>query len=93
VRVRARRRKSSLQGNSSSFGDVIYDVEKELYPNRLCDYLFETSQKFSKFYETCSVIKAETEELKASRLTLSVTTAKVLTKGLDLLGIDVVDRL
>ena len=75
------------------FGDILYDVEKELYPNRLCDYLFETSQKFSAFYESCSVIKAETEELKASRLTLAVTTAKVLTKGLGLLGIEVVDRL
>ena len=75
------------------FADVIYDVEKDLYPNRLCDYLFETSQKFSHFYENCSVIKAESEALKKSRLTLVVTTAKVLTKGLRLLGISVADRL
>lgn len=27
--------------------DVLNDVERELYPNRLCDYLFETTQKFS----------------------------------------------
>jgi arginyl-tRNA synthetase len=27
--------------------DVLGEVEADLYPNRLCDYLFETSQKFN----------------------------------------------
>ncbi|GMH63906.1 hypothetical protein TL16_g03834 [Triparma laevis f. inornata] len=43
----------------AKFGDVLYDVEEELYPNRLCDYLFETSQKFSAFYERCEVTRSE----------------------------------
>lgn len=28
--------------------DILNEVERDLYPNRLCDYLFETSQKFNK---------------------------------------------
>jgi arginyl-tRNA synthetase len=28
--------------------DVLNEVERDLYPNRMCDYLFETSQKFNK---------------------------------------------
>ena len=28
--------------------DILSEVEKDLYPNRMCDYLFETSQKFNK---------------------------------------------
>jgi len=28
--------------------DVLNEVERDLYPNKLCDYLFETSQKFNK---------------------------------------------
>jgi arginyl-tRNA synthetase len=73
--------------------DVIYEVERELYPNRMCDYLFETSQKFNKFYEHCSVINAETSELKASRLSLCVATARTIRLLLTLLGIEVVEKL
>eukprot|EP00429_Kryptoperidinium_foliaceum_P009028 CAMPEP_0176015376 /NCGR_PEP_ID=MMETSP0120_2-20121206/7307_1 /TAXON_ID=160619 /ORGANISM="Kryptoperidinium foliaceum, Strain CCMP 1326" /LENGTH=698 /DNA_ID=CAMNT_0017348347 /DNA_START=170 /DNA_END=2262 /DNA_ORIENTATION=- len=55
--------------------DVLKEVEKDLYPNRMCDYLFETSQKFNKFYENCSVNNAESPEIKASRLSLCTATA------------------
>lgn len=73
--------------------DVINEVERELYPNRLCDYLFETSQKFNQFYENCSVNNAETPELKASRLTLCTATAGTIRLLLTLLGIEVVERM
>jgi len=73
--------------------DVLGDVEKELYPNRLCDYLFETSQKFNQFYESSSVKSAETPELKASRLSLCTVTAGTIRLLMSLLGIDVVERL
>jgi arginyl-tRNA synthetase len=73
--------------------DVLSEVEKELYPNRLCDYLFETSQMFNKFYEACSVNKAETEEIKASRLSLCTVTASTIRLLMGLLGIKVVERL
>ena len=73
--------------------DVINEVERELYPNRICDYLFETSQKFNKFYESCSVNNADTPELKASRLSLCTATARTIRLLLTLLGIEVVDKL
>ena len=73
--------------------DVIREVELDLYPNRLCDYLFETSQKFNQFYENCSVMNAETPELKASRLSLCTATAGALRLLLTLLGIQVVEKL
>lgn len=73
--------------------DVLTEVERDLYPNRLCDYLFETSQKFNQFYENCSVIKAESEELKASRLTLCTASAATIRRLLTLLGIEVVEKL
>eukprot|EP00588_Corethron_pennatum_P015379 CAMPEP_0194281626 /NCGR_PEP_ID=MMETSP0169-20130528/21140_1 /TAXON_ID=218684 /ORGANISM="Corethron pennatum, Strain L29A3" /LENGTH=736 /DNA_ID=CAMNT_0039026735 /DNA_START=125 /DNA_END=2335 /DNA_ORIENTATION=- len=72
--------------------DILAEVESELYPNRLCDYLFETSQKFNQFYENCSVNNAETPELKASRLTLCTVTAGTLRLLLEILGIEVLDR-
>ena len=73
--------------------DVINEVERDLYPNRLCDYLFETSQKFNQFYENCSVNNAESAELKASRLTLCTATAGTIRVLLTLLGIEMVERL
>ena len=73
--------------------DILNEVERDLYPNRLCDYLFETSQKFNNFYENCSVLNAETSELKASRLSLCVAAAGTIRLGLELLGIQTVERL
>ena len=84
---------SDLIRNLVKLSDVIYEVERDLYPNRICDYLFETSQKFSKFYENCSVNQAETAALKASRLSICTATARTIRLLLTLLGIEVVDKL
>jgi len=73
--------------------DTLNDVERELYPSKICDFLFDVSQSFSKFYENCSVMKAETPELKASRLTLCMATAGTIRLLMTLLGIDVVERM
>jgi arginyl-tRNA synthetase len=73
--------------------DVLNEVERDLYPNRLCDFLFETSQKFNKFYESCSVNNAESSQIKASRLTLCAATAGTIRLVMSLLGIHVVERM
>ena len=75
------------------FADTLIEVERALFLNKLADYLFDTSQRFNKFYENCPVNNAESEELKRSRLVLCVVTAQVLEKGLGLLGIDVLDKM
>ena len=73
--------------------DVIKEVERDLYPSRICDYLFETSQKFNQFYENCSVNNADTPEIKASRLTLCSASAGTIRLLMNLLGIEVVEKL
>jgi len=73
--------------------DILSEVESELYPNRLCDYLFETSQKFNQFYENCPVNNAETPELKASRLSLCTVSAATIRLVMNLIGIPVVEKL
>ena len=65
----------------------------ELKPNVLTDYLFDLANKFSTFFEECPVLKAETDELRESRLALGDLTARALKLGLSLLGIDVVERM
>nr|WP_225953467.1 arginine--tRNA ligase [Kibdelosporangium phytohabitans] len=61
-------------------------------PHKLATYLYETASAFTSFFEKCPVLKAE-PEVRASRLVLCALTSKVLTRGLDLLGIEAPARL
>lgn len=70
------------------FGAVVAAVGDELEPHRLCTYLFELAQAFSAFYENCPVLKADSPDLRDSRLTLCALTLRVLTRGLDLIGVE-----
>lgn len=72
--------------------EIINAVGQDLLPNRLCQYLFELSQKFNQFYDQCPVLKAE-EPLRTSRLVLCDITARTLKLGLSLLGISVLERM
>jgi arginyl-tRNA synthetase len=74
------------------FDTIISEVEKDLFPNRLCQYLFELSQKFNQFFENCPVLKAE-EPVRTSRLVLCDLTARTIHLGLGLLGIPVLERM
>jgi arginyl-tRNA synthetase len=74
------------------FADVIETVETSLLPNRLCDYLYELSKVFNRFYENCPVLKASDPQ-RRSRLLLCDLTARTLKLGLSLLGIPVLDRM
>ena len=71
---------------------VVIEVARDLFPNRLCQYLFELSQKFNQFYDRCSVLQAE-EPQRTSRLMLCDLTARTLKLGLSLLGIQVLERM
>ncbi len=72
--------------------EVLNMVAVELLPNRLCEYLYELSEKFNKFFENCPVLKSE-EPLRTSRLLLCDVTARTLKLGLSLLGISVLERM
>jgi arginyl-tRNA synthetase len=70
------------------FADVVVEVGAVYEPHRLCGHLFELAQAFSAFYENCPVLKAETPELRESRLTLSALVLRTMATGLGLLGLD-----
>jgi arginyl-tRNA synthetase len=73
--------------------EALDGVVADYRPNLLTNYLFELSGKFSTFYEQCPVLRAETPELVRSRLLLCDLTARVLERGLNLLGIEAVERM
>ena len=74
------------------FDEVLTALEADLMPNRLCQYLFELSQKFNQFYDRCAILQVAEPE-RSSRLTLADLTARTLKQGLNLLGIQVLERM
>ena len=67
-------------------------VARDCYPNLLCNYLYELAGMFMRFYESCPILKADAQ-LRDSRLALSALTAATLHQGLDLLGIETLEKM
>ena len=76
-----------------SFDEAVQQAAEHLQPHRLATYLFELAQAFTDFYESCPVLRADTDEQRASRLALADLTARTLATGLGLLGIDAPQRM
>ncbi len=82
----------SLAKKLAQFGEVVPMILDDHRPNLLCNYLYELAGAFHSFFESCPVLKSE-EPARTTRLLLCDTTARVLAKGLDLLGIGVPERM
>jgi arginyl-tRNA synthetase len=67
-------------------------VLKELRPNVFADYVLETAIKFNDFYQTHHVLKEE-KEVRMHRLAIVDAVRIVLRNGLNLLGIDALERM
>jgi len=74
------------------FDEVIMSIEKDLMPNRLCNYLFELCQIFNRFYDQLPILKAEPKTMN-SRMVLCTLTEKTLRLSLYLLGIETLERM
>jgi arginyl-tRNA synthetase len=74
----------------TQFGETISSVAKDLLPNRLCDYLYNLAEKFNAFYRDCPVVDSPEQN---SRLLLAEASAIIMKKGLEILGLEVVDRM
>lgn len=76
------------------FEETLQQVIKDAQPNLLCNYLYELASLFMTFYEACPILKEGVEPAERnSRLMLSILSAKLLAQGLDLLGIEVMERM
>jgi arginyl-tRNA synthetase len=74
-------------------GSAVASVAETLHPHKLCTYLYGVATRFNTFFEQCPVLKADDEATRRSRLALIDLTARVLAKGLDLLGIEAPERM
>ncbi len=76
----------------SGYGEVVAEVAATLQPHKLCTYLYDLAGTLSVFYERCPVLRSE-GEVRDSRLALCCAAKRVLAAGLDLLGIEALDRM
>lgn len=74
------------------FPDAINSAIENYRPNILCDYLYELSQLYSSYYQNLPFLKAD-EGIRESRIKICSLTAKILKKGLYLLGIKTPERI
>jgi arginyl-tRNA synthetase len=75
------------------FEEALAAAATEYQPNAITGYLWDLSKTYSGFFNDCPVLKAPTAELRQSRLLLCDLTARVIQRGLDLLGIRTVERM
>ncbi len=73
--------------------EALERVAGDYRPNHLTAYLFDVASKYSAFFENCPVLKAESDHVRTSRLLLCDLTARTIGYGLELLGIEVVERM
>jgi arginyl-tRNA synthetase len=74
------------------FGEVVHQAADAGLPHLITDHLYALAKAYSAFFEACPVLKAE-EPARGSRIALCWLTARQLKRGLNLLGIQTVERM
>lgn len=80
----------SLVRKMSDFKPVLGEAVAEQAPYKVCNYLYDLAQEFSRFYEKIQVVGSD---LEAERAKIITAYANILTKGLNLLGIEVPEQM
>ncbi|MEN6457792.1 MAG: arginine--tRNA ligase [Thermoguttaceae bacterium] len=75
------------------FSEALEITVADYRPNQLTSYLFDLANRYSTFFERCHVLRAESDPLRQSRLLLCDLTARTIQKGLELLGIKVIEKM
>ena len=76
-----------------SYPDVVLEAAKGYDPSTIANFCYSLAKEFHKFYHDIRILGAETENAKSFRLTLSSVVAKTLQHGMDLLGIEMPEKM
>jgi arginyl-tRNA synthetase len=82
-----------LAARLAQFGEVLNTVADKGTPHVLCTYLYDIAGLFSSFYENCPILAADSPEQQNSRLRLAALAGRTLKQGLQLLGLDTLERM
>ncbi len=87
------RKETELLKLITRFPEVVLESGNTYSPALIANYCYELAKEFNQFYHDHSILKAETEEMINLRLVLSEIVARVLRKGMGLLGIEMPERM
>ena len=77
----------------NSFEAVVEQAGKDYSPSGIANYCYELTKDFNQFYHDYSILNAESSEAKTLRLALAKNVAKTIKNGMQLLGIEVPERM
>ena len=77
----------------ADFASVVASAGKEYNPASIANYVYELSKEYNQFYHDFSILKEDDATVRNMRLVLSANVAKVIKSGMNLLGIDVPDKM
>ena len=77
----------------NDFGAVIEQAATDYSPSGIANYCYELTKDFNQFYHDYSILNADTQEEKLTRLVLANNVAKIIKNGMLLLGIEVPERM
>lgn len=75
------------------FPEIVNEAGITLNPSVIAHYLFDLAQRYNLFYQNIPILKAKSKKLVEFRLSITRATAHVLKNGLNLLGIDVLEKM
>jgi len=72
---------------------VLLQAAEEYSPAVLANYAYDLAKEFNQFYHDCPIIKESNDELRQLRLVISAVTGKTIRTTMELLGIEVPERM
>lgn len=75
------------------FPQIITESGEKYDPSHIANYIYDLAKQFNQYYADVSIFKEENESLKALRIQLAETTGNVIKNGMQLLGIQVPERM
>ncbi len=77
----------------NAYGVAVEQAGKDYSPSGIANYCYELTKEFNQWYHDFSVLNAEDEQTKITRLVIAKNVAKIIKQGMALLGIEVPERM
>jgi arginyl-tRNA synthetase len=75
------------------FEEVVKNAAAEISPAIIANYVYELAREFNQFYHEYNILKEEDVRIRNFRLLLSKVTGKTIKNAMNLLGIEVPERM
>ena len=77
----------------AQYPGLIQTAANDLDPSLIANYCYQLAKQYHRFYHDCPILNADNEDAKQFRLQLSASVATVLAAGMDLLGIEMPEKM